>query len=467
MRTVTDKNIIYRVPGIFLNEIGFKFAGPDQESIYKDIIDRAREGDRVSLICGGIRAGKSRLEAALGSSLSWVGDFAREVWITAISYDMTKAEYHYMLQDYQTYEIKKNRALIPPGGYAWTSRDKSYIRLGHGKEINTKSLRDMEKVAAFSPGVILVCEADQVPYDTILRCIERLTESEGVLILGGTFESSLGWMAEKYKEWQQPNSLGAKSYSLPSWTNKIIFPLGRKDPKIKFAEDNLPADVFNERYGGVPSKPSGLVVKEFSYKHHVKEVEYDPDYAVEIWVDPGYAGAYAVLFIQVKHDTVYVIDEVYERMIFDDVYRLCQYKPFWSKVRTGVIDIAGSQHHGDVPQAERWKNVGVRLQARKADLDASVERTRSWFKVDPITEVPHVIISPKCIGLLSELGGAKPKWENAGPWMYKMSSDKTIIGFEDRNNHALSALRYGIILRFGYTREALAVASGQDRWYKW
>ena len=37
-------------------------------------------------------------------------------------------------------------------------------------------------------------------------------------------------------------------------------------------------------------------------------IEYEPDVPVHIWMDPGYAGAYAVEAVQVKGEQICVID---------------------------------------------------------------------------------------------------------------------------------------------------------------
>jgi len=46
-------------------------------------------------------------------------------------------------------------------------------------------------------------------------------------------------------------------------------------------------------------------------EHVSDEAEYEPGLPVHLAVDPGYAGAYAVLALQVVDDLVYVVDEVY------------------------------------------------------------------------------------------------------------------------------------------------------------
>ncbi len=63
-------------------------------------------------------------------------------------------------------------------------------------------------------------------------------------------------------------------------------------------------------------------------------------------MDPGYAGAYSIVAVQIIDDVIHVIDEVYERgLVTEEMIQLCQSKPWWQDVQFGVIDVAGYQHH--------------------------------------------------------------------------------------------------------------------------
>ncbi len=442
----------------FLKDAGINLT-PGQKEVYDDII---KNDIRIWLLCGGEQAGKSTVGAGFLASHAL---FGATFWITAASYDMTNREFHYTLENLQNYEVLMNRTLI--NGWSWNERDKSYINLGGGIEITTKSLRDAFKVAAVAPDGILVCEADQVDWFTIERLITRVTRSQGWVGMTGTFESSLGWMAQKYAEWQGSNVLNAKSYPLPTWTNNICFPGGRQDLKLLEMEKLLPADKFMERFGGTPSPPSGLVIKEFSYKHHVVDMKtlwgeggYCKDHPVYVWVDPGYAGAYAVECLQVIDGTVYIFDELYERLTTPDVIKLLKWKGYYKDIKSGVVDIAATQHQAMPAVAEMWAKrgedgAGIYLASARVDLDASVDRLRAWFKIDPLTDKPRILIHHGCKGLISELGGCKPPFEDGGPWLYRKDRGGVILGYEEKNNHAISACRYGIVHHFGYTKDKL------------
>jgi hypothetical protein len=420
--------------------------------------------ERVKLICGGERAGKSK---SGGTHLAMRAPLGHLYWICALSYDMTKPEFDYVVDCFRTAEMKLGVRLID--SVHWSDRDKSSISLNSGHIlIETKSLRDWLKVASVSPDGIVVCEADQLDWQTIERLLMRLTESQGWAWLSGTYESSLGWMAEKWKEWQGPNEFSARSFSIPTWSNLAQFPGGRQDPKLQQWERVLPADKFMERYGGVPCPPSGLIIPEFRTRFHVKDLQIDKHLPVHVAVDPGFAGAYAVEFIQIVDGTINVVDEIYVRsLITSGVIQLIKQKPYCQYITGGVADIAATQHQAMPSVVEQWAEqpyveagtnalkggMGIYLQTARVPKMDGIERIRTYFKIDPLLEHPRIQIDPKCKGLISELGGCKGPFEDSGPWLYRKDKAGHVLEPEERNNHACTALIYFVVNHFGYTRD--------------
>ena len=73
-------------------------------------------------------------------------------------------------------------------------------------------------------------------------------------------------------------------------------------------------EFYMERIQGIPCPPAGLVFGEFRADIHIDyEMEYVKGEPVYIWMDPGYAGAYAVVAAQEINGQICVFDEVYER----------------------------------------------------------------------------------------------------------------------------------------------------------
>lgn len=312
---------------------------------------------RFKLVAGGVGAGKSWSTAM--ELAKYVGIANGVIWIIGPSYDLATPEFTYLLDVLDDLgAVDKKSVSTPQHGQR---RFKLLEEYG-GCEVLTKTSENNERLAGVRPHAIAVTEAAQHPSTIVEKAVERGTQHNAPVILSGTFEGSFGWYAQLWERWQGPNSLGAQSFSIPTWANRFHYPGGRHDPKILAAEEVMSPELFMERYGGVPCKPSGLVFKEFSSKVHLRPFEelYDPDLPVEIWVDPG-VHTYAVLFAQVQADvkTVHILDEVYQKnVIGHQIIPHVVARPLWDKVTRGIIDVYGARREGaNRPQVEVWNEV--------------------------------------------------------------------------------------------------------------
>lgn len=412
----------------------------EQEHIHKD-------ESRIRLVAGGERGGKSLSAAMEYLSRFWETPL---LWLVAQDYERTKQEFNYICDGFDKLGIN----------YQATKRvDPGEILVTGGFRITTRSARDPHKIAMEAPDGIVVCEASQIDYETYLRLRGRLAERRGWLLMAGTFETSLGWYPELFQRWQLPNAEDARSFSLPTWTNLAIFPGGRGDPEILALEKACSKEWFQERFGGVPCPPQGRVFNEFSNVVHVGvggQFEFDPVKEVYLWIDPGYASAYAVLVVQKHGEHIFIIDEIFERdLVTSDIIKVAKQKPWWNKVIGGAVDVAAMQHQAMPAPAEIWlREAGVPLRSQKVAIRDGIERVKSCLLVNPTTGQPMLHINAKCRGLISELGGCEnPLTGQTGVYQWKRDRGGNIIGEmpEDRNNHACKALAYGLVDLVGYS----------------
>lgn len=405
-----------------------------------------RSEARFRLVAGGWRAGKSKLAA-----MEYMGRFWETplLWIVAADYNRTKAEFNYICESLAKLGIPYvASARVDPGD----------IVIAGGKfKVSTKSASDPKTLAMEAPDGILVCEASQIDYDSWLRLRGRAAEKRGWILLEGSFESSLGWYSETFSRWQTPNPEGGESFSLPSWTNLVVYPGGREDPEIKALEVTYSKEAFAEWLGGVPCSPKGLIFSEFRNDLHTGmggKYEFDPALDVQITIDPGFSAAYVVLACQRKEGHLYVFDEIYERgLITSDIIKVCQQKPWWHKVSGGVIDIEAIRHMSMTPVAEVWaKEAKIRLRSKRVPIDAGIERVKSFLLINPITNQPLLHINTRCRGLISEFGGCpNPITGMTAVYKYKEDSSGTVIGIADKDNHSSKALSYLLVDLFGYS----------------
>jgi len=327
------------------------------------------------------------------------------------------------------------------------------MKLDTGATVKTWSLKDWLKVGFEAPDGILIAEVAQITHTEYTRLCDRTAEKRGWVVGTGTFESSLGWFPEKWKLYQLPGQAG-RSFSLPSWSNKVIFPGGVTDPEILRLKANHTEDHFLERWGGVPCPPKGLVFPEFRYLIHVKELGVQ-DAPVYLWIDPGYAGAYAVEVVQIFGEFVHLVDEIYEQgLVTEQIIDICMQRPWWKQVAGGAVDIAARQHQAMPAVVEVWREkAALVLSSQRIEEPAGRERLHTFLTVNPIDHQPRLFIDPKCIGILSEFGVApNPFTKEAAPFKWKEARTGEVVGQqpEDKNNHGIKAVFYGLIARFGY-----------------
>jgi len=406
---------------------------------------------RHKLIAGGERAGKSKINSK-ELLFHWAWDILGKkrknalYWLLGNDYEACRGEWEHIIED--LYKLEDVLACSPTKNI-----DPGEIKLKDGTVIVTKSARYPEKIATVAPDGILICEAAQVDYDVFLRARTRLAEKRGWLCMAGTFEEEdyVGWYRELFQLGMSANKLELKSFSLPTWTNTIVFPGGRNDTEILNQEAGMTAERFQERFGGVPCPKTGRVVTEFANAIHVKDCPFNKDLPVELAIDPGYRGAYAVLAIQDYKDHLKVIDEIYvQGVVTKDIILMCKKRDWWSAVQGGAIDIAAKQHQAMAAPVEVWLDEGkISLQSKKVSIEDGIDLLRTHLKQHPVTGQPGIEIDPTCRGFISECGGGKPPVENGGIWM----RDKNTLKPIDKNNHACKALSYYLANKFGFRGE--------------
>ena len=407
---------------------------------------------RFILVAGGEQAGKSMIASKfLLARFLQIND-AGLYWLVAADYERTRAEFEYLVDDFSRLGVLAEASKrVDPGK----------IVLADGTRIETKSAKDPRTLAMRAPDGIIGCEASQLDLETFYRMRGRCAPKRGWLFLSGTFEGSLGWYPQMHTAWSIPTE-DEESFSLPSYTNVHLYPEGINDPEIQRLKRDASDDFFLERIQGIPSPPQGLVFPEFRPNLHVGDVTWDVGTPIHIWMDPGYAGAYAVVVVQIQDDVIHVIDEVYERgLVTGEMIQICQQRPWWKDVQYGVIDVAGYQHQAMAAPAEIWvKETGLYMNSQKVMINDGTERLKSFLKTDPVTNRPKVVINPKCTGILSEFGAAPNPFDGqTRAYRWKTDRDGNIVGNmpEDKNNHGIKALIYGIVDNYGY-----AYVQGRD-----
>ena len=401
---------------------------------------------RFNLVAGGEQAGKSLIASKylLGRIAETEGNGL--YWLVAADYERTRAEFEYLIEDFSALRILSSASKrVDPG----------HLVLGDGTRIETKSAKDPRTLAMRAPDGILGCEASQLDLETFFRLRGRCAPKRGWMFLSGTFEGSLGWYPQMFTAWASGADRDARAFSLPSYTNVHLYPGGANDPEIQRLREASSDDFFMERIEGKPSPPKGLVFTEFRPDMHIGEISYEKGEPVHLWMDPGYTGGYAVEVVQVRGEQLCVIDEIYEQgLVTDEIIDVARSREWWPDVKFGVIDIAGTQHQAMAAPTEVWlQQTGLYLSSQKVRINEGTERLKGWLKINPKTHAPRMVFSPRCHGILSEFGSAPNPFDGqTKAYRWKTDRDGSIVGDvpEDKNNHGIKAMIYGLIDRFGY-----------------
>ena len=409
---------------------------------------------RFTLVAGGEQAGKSLVASKYLLSRFAETEERGLYWLVAADYERTRAEFEYLLADFSALGILKEASKrVDPG----------HLLLADGTRIETKSAKDPRTLAMRAPNGIIGCEASQLDLETFFRLRARCAPKRGWMFLSGTFEGSLGWYPQIFTAWASGADKEARAFSLPSYTNTHLYPNGVNDLEIQRLREVSSDNFFMERIEGMPSPPEGLVFPEFRPDAHISEVEYEKGDPVHLWMDPGYAGAYSVVAVQVRGEQICVIDEIYEQgLVTEDIIEVAQTRDWWTDVRFGVIDIAGTQHQAMAAPAEVWlERTGLYLSSQKIRINEGTERLKGWLKIDPKTHAPRIVFNPRCHGILSEFGSAPNPFDGqTKAYRWKTDREGNIVGEipEDKYNHSIKAVIYGLIDRFGY-----GYVEGRDR----
>lgn len=367
----------------------------------KEQLEAHRDDHRLKLVAGGERAGKSMFTAHEVATWLIMGKPGDLLWLVGPSYDLSRPEMEHLIAGYTANGLIDAETIQTPAQGAWRMKTKT------GVSVETKSSSDAIKLAGVAPIGIAMVEAAQQEYETFIRCRGRISQKRGPLLLSGTFEGSRGYYAQMFRDWQTGvNVEGGKSFSMPTWSNLHDFPGGREDPEIKALEATMPHDLFLERLGALPCSPTNLVLREFDPLIHAsKPCPFDKSMPVQIWVDPGYGGAYSVCPMQIYGNVVRQIDEVYERGLkVHKVIDECAKRPWWENVHYGICDIAGNQHHADDSQIEIWAQYGkIRLYSQYVPIHAGITRHQT-FLFDPASGQPLLFHDPRCVNTIREYG---------------------------------------------------------------
>jgi hypothetical protein len=370
-------------------------------------------------------------------------------WVVGPDYLQARPEFQYLYDIFEKNDLIVSSSMPISPHQPWAMETK----MGH--KFFTRSSSDISKLASFVVHGAIISEAAQQEQEVWEKMMGRVSETRGFVILSGTLEKGLPWYPDLYRRWQGENVLQARSWSLPSWSNTVIYPEGRDDPAIKELESEYSPDKFMERFGAEPRKLSGLVIPEFDIATHVKALTPDPKRPVELWMDPG-QHTYAVLFVQNVGLETFVLDRVYvhnriAQEVIPEVMGNSLFK-LVDKRNAGVIDTAGKQRHANKSQVELWMELAqCNLRTNYILLEDTIETVRYRLGSQNPLFRPLVYFNSHMTTARTPDGLALDVLAEFELWKWREMGDQRGTPRKpiDKNNDAIKALGYGLVDVYG------------------
>lgn len=431
------------------------------------------------------------ISGAIQSGKSWVTAlrvFLRHpwwqlVWFLGNRYEDTRHEMTYLREWLAQLDLLDGKPHMPDSGDHWI------IRSAFGCTFESFSGQVPATISGEAPNALIECEAGQLSWEAHQTAMARTVPRGAEMLLVGTPEKTGPWFRDLFARWQEPNQEGAIAFPLPAWSNRHFYPQGAADPKIVRAQQLvklglMDARTYRHRIEGLPAPPENLVFPEFDPAVHCRpiymeggllELELQPDGAwlepskqdpraiwlppdtpLEVWIDPGqYPSSYAVLAVAVLGGHVYVLDELYEQRTSDKaMVQLAHRRWWWRHVRQGVADRASRAHHGSASAYEVWTGaasqggggISVATEREVLRIEDGESRLRDLLRPDWTTGVPGLIIGPRCRATRKEFTEG---------YVFNSYGQR-----QDKRNHAIKAISYGVYARFGALEPAATDGPG-------
>ncbi len=372
------------------------------------IADQAhKHGAMTVVVTGGIRSSKSISSAAEAVAWSMHSDL---IWFAGDTYDLSRQEFEYTMEAMISLGwTRKSNISLPRSKYL-----PCVLETNWGTIIETRSLNDVNTFVARAPDIILLCEPGLASPDSVQKARERLSTKAGRLWAAGTFEEArFNWLEDYWRKgvrWPNPESI--KSFTIPTWVNRVSFPLGKADPGIQLLRASCRSfDEFLLRCGGVPIPHQSQVIGDvWNEKLHTGTVPYIRNYdngtrwPVEIAIDPGYAGGskYSVLAFQKEPcpkcngQRLRMIDEIATKNTeYQRVIEIAKKREWWPAVQAGTCDPrAGGSHvfGAPSPQTVWYEEAGVSLVLpERRPVEECIGLIKDTLH-DPVHKHSHLIV---------------------------------------------------------------------------
>jgi hypothetical protein len=324
-----------------------------------------------------------------------------------------------------------------------------YIELPWGTRVEVRSATHPEALVGDALHGVILSEAAKHNVETWERYIRpALTDFRGWATFPTTPEGQ-NWLYNLWLTGQDDNIREYASWRFPSWLNTFIYPEGEESEEIQLLKKTTTAEWFMQEIGADFASFVGRIYGEFEEQIHVQNHTFNPAWPNYIAFDWGYVRPLAAVEFQVDpQDNVYVWRLHYKA--YETIPEHVREMKARSQPAGYKIDCA----FGDAADPAACETVSQLLApcigdpAAKANWRQGVDLVKRFLKEQdtgykdvydrPILK-PKLTVDPSCRDLIKEFTSYRSKDGNV------IRESTMIGGAQNQDDHALDALRYGLM----------------------
>src|ERR1051326_5611667 len=387
----------------------------------------------------------------------------RRVWIVGPTYDLGEKEFRVIWHD-MIIKLGLGKEKTVKRSYAKKQGDLS-IEFPWGTRLEVRSADRPENLVGEGLDYVIMSEAAKHTQETWDRFIRpALTDRKGSATFSTTPEGQ-NWIYRLWKMGRDPNEPDFASWQFPSWDNPYVYPGGRNDPEILLTERTTPAEVFRQEYAADFTSFSGRIYSDFDEQTHVQHVQFNPLLPNYIAFDWGFVDAMAAIEFQVDSmQRVRIWREHYKtRMRLKDYLAELKARPQPEGYRLDLW-------FGDAADPEAVISVSEDFSPCYADplsktnWREGIELVQGFLKLQETGEMdeygtpeyePWLLVDHSCANLIREFNNYRAMEPPKGK---DRNAREAAV---DYDNHALDALRYGLmhVFKLGATHSLSEVLS--------
>lgn len=357
------------------------------------------------------------------------------------------------------------------------SWDQSYSKERHVLTLNNGSFvefmsqdQDLDKFAGSSRHFIHFDE--ECPQSIFRECLARLVDTGGCWWMSQTPVAGMEWI---YDDIYLPAKEGKKDIGVVEAEIHDNPSLSREAIERFLGE--LPPEEREVRAKGQYVHLGGSVFPDFSpLTHCIPKGQFQPtpDHRIIRTMDSGYTNPTVWLWLAVAPDgTITVFREHYaaKKTVAEHseiVNRITKEieKEFGCEIwlTTGDPAIKQTKEHTGTSILQEYQKAGIYISVDSIPTDRRIglNRINQYFKINPKTKKPFLMITDDCPNLIAEL--PKLKWKKwASAKVAEQHNRQEDI--RDKDNHCYDALKYAMTFLDDLTPEQLAGESKAEKFH--